>query len=162
VPDFTLRAVQRGDRNWISQFIVERWGSEIVVVHNAVYTPEDLPGIVAVRKESPVGLITYNIEGKACEIVTLDSLSPSKGIGTSLIDELKKVARNAGCRRLWLMTTNDNMDALRFYQKRGFSLAAIHINAVEKARKIKPEIPSIGQEGIPIRDELELELILDE
>jgi len=160
MPDFTTRFVEDGDREWISQLIAERWGSEIVVVHNTIYTPANLPGVLAVQQGRNVGLITYKIESNECEIVTLDSLSPSIGIGTSLVDEVKKVARDANCRRTWLITTNDNLDALRFYQRRGFSLVTVHKNAVEMAREIKPEIPILGQNGIPICDEIELEMIL--
>ena len=160
MPDFTTRFVEDGDREWISQLIAERWGSEIVVVHNTIYTPANLPGVLAVHRGRNVGLITYKIESNECEIVTLDSLSPSIGIGTSLVDEVKKVARDANCRRTWLITTNDNLDALRFYQRRGFSLVTVHKNAVEMAREIKPEIPILGQNGIPICDEIELEMIL--
>ncbi|OGO20361.1 MAG: GNAT family N-acetyltransferase [Chloroflexi bacterium RBG_16_48_8] len=159
--DFILRPIHDEDKEWIARLITDRWGSEIIVVHQTLYTPTDLPGIVAVRMDKRVGLITYHIRGHECEIVTLDSLSPSIGIGTSLIREVRKIARDAGCRRLWLITTNDNVQALRFYQKRGFVLVAIHRNAVEGARKIKPEIPMVNEEGIPIRDEIELEMILD-
>jgi RimJ/RimL family protein N-acetyltransferase len=78
-----------------------------------------------------------------------------------LIDTAKQRARQAGCQRLWLITTNDNLTALRFYQKRGFTLAALHRNALKQSRKIKPEIPLVGNHGIPLRDEIELEMILD-
>ena len=76
------------------------------------------------------------------------------------IEAVKEVACKAGCRRLWLITTNDNLNALRFYQKRGFALVAVHRNALEISRKFKPEIPLIGADGIPLRDEIELEMIL--
>jgi len=58
-------------------------------------------------------------------------------------------------------TTNDNLNALRFYQKRGFVLAAVYPEAIERARKIKPTISLIGYEGIPLRDEIELEMPLE-
>jgi ribosomal protein S18 acetylase RimI-like enzyme len=106
------------------------------------------------------GLVTYHIAGNGCEIVTLDSLRPSLGIGTTLIESVKAAAGAAGCRRLWLITTNDNLHALGFYQKRGFRLAAVHPGAVNESRKLKPEIPLIGNDGIPIRDEIELEIVL--
>ncbi len=106
-----------------------------------------------------MGLITYCLEDKNCEIVSLNSLKPSVGIGTALVEAVKDVAGKSGCKRVWLITTNDNLNALRFYQKRGFSLATIHRNAVEKSRKLKP-IPLTGFDGIPIRDEIELELII--
>ena len=106
------------------------------------------------------GLVTFHIAGDACEIVTLDSLHPGQGIGTALIEAVKAAAGAAGCRRLWLITTNDNLHALGFYQKRGFRLVAVHPGAVDDSRKLKPEIPLIGNDGIPIRDEIELEIVL--
>jgi ribosomal protein S18 acetylase RimI-like enzyme len=111
-------------------------------------------------EEKIVGLLTYNIDGTDCEIVTLDSWGQSKGVGTELLEAVKQSARQEGCKRLWLITTNDNIHALRFYQKRGFVFAAIHVNAVEGSRKIKPEIPLSGDNGIPIRDEIKLEMWL--
>jgi GNAT superfamily N-acetyltransferase len=93
----------------------------------------------------------------ACEIVTLDNLGDRRGVGTALIEAVMETARAAGCRRLWLITTNDNLRALRFYQKRGFRLVRLSPDAVTAARRIKPEIPLVGEDGIPLRDELELE-----
>jgi hypothetical protein len=63
--------------------------------------------------------------------------------------------------RLWLVTTNDNVDALRFYQRRGFRLAELRPEAVTLSRRaLKPEIPMVGAHGIELRDELELDLEL--
>ncbi len=109
-----------------------------------------------------MGLVTYRIEGQACEVVTLDSLEANIGIGTALVEAVREAATQAGCTRLWLITTNDNMDALRFYQKRGLRLVAVHRDAVTEARRSKPQIPWIGNDGIPLRDEIELELMLGE
>ena len=78
----------------------------------------------------------------------------------SLIDAVKEIAAAAGCKRIWLITTNDNTAALRFYQKYGLALVAVHRNAVEASRRLKPEIPLTGNDGIPIRDEIELEMVL--
>jgi len=99
--------------------------------------------------------------GGDCEVVSLDSLRPCAGIGTSLIDAVKTAAAESGCGRLWLVTTNDNMNALRFYQKRGFVMVKINRNAIEFARSLKP-VPLVGAEGIPLRDEIELEMILED
>jgi ribosomal protein S18 acetylase RimI-like enzyme len=108
----------------------------------------------------PVGLLTYHVDGLDWEIVTIDSLEPSLGIGSELIFALRQEAKRAGARRLWLITTNDNLNALRFYQKRGFRLVAVHPDALDRSRQLKPNIPLVGQDGIPLRDELELELLL--
>lgn len=112
------------------------------------------------RGNEPVGLATYHLDGDSCEIVTLDSLVEGRGIGSALVAEIEKAATAAGCRRLWLVTTNDNLAALRFYQKRGFVLVAVHPNALEQSRQLKPSIPTVGVDGIPLRDEIELEMLL--
>ena len=65
-------------------------------------------------------------------------------------------------RRAWLITTNDNLDAIRFYQRRGFTIATVHAGAIEQSRTIKPSIPLVGSYGIPIRDEIEFEMLLSE
>jgi len=158
---FRIRPVDSDDADWIAQFITERWGAEFVVAHYEVFYSKDLPGFVATDGDEKIGLITYKIVGDDCEIVSLDSLRPCAGIGTRLIDTVKAAAIESRCKRLWLVTTNDNMNALRFYQKRGFVLVKINRNAIEFARKLKP-IPLIGADGIPLRDEIELEMILRE
>ena len=159
---YQIRPVHEDDKVWISQLIREHWGSEIVVVHQAVYTPAELPGFIMIQGDQRVGLVTYQIHGNECEIVSLNSLIPSVGIGTSLLEAVLTKAREGGCQRVWLITTNDNLQALGFYQKRGFRLVAIYRNVVDESRKIKPEIPILGENGIPIRDEIELEMILAE
>jgi len=116
-------------------------------------------GFVAVKNEKYLGLITYDIKKKECQITSLNSIVERKGVGTALVERVKKVAKKLRCKRLWLTTTNDNVDALRFYQKIGFSLKALYPNAVTYARKkLKPEIPLIGDYGIPLKDEIELEI----
>lgn len=111
--------------------------------------------------ENIIGLLTYHLAYESCEVVTLDSLRPASGLGTALLEGAKAAARQARCHRLWLITTNDNLNALRFYQKRGFELVAVHRNALKHSRLIKPHLPLIGEHGIPLRDEIELEMILD-
>jgi len=159
MPPFTIRALTLADKTWVAQFTREQWHAEFVVVHGAIFRPSDLPGFVAFDG-NPTGLITYHLDGDACEIVSLNSLEPKHGIGSALIQQVTRVARESGCRKVWLITTNDNLNALGFYQKRGFVIAAVHRDAVNASRQIKPEIPLLGENGIPIRDEIELEMKL--
>jgi ribosomal protein S18 acetylase RimI-like enzyme len=158
MPDFTIRATTAEDRDWIEAYITENWGASFVVAHGVVYYPHELPGYVAGLEGGRAGLATYHIEGEACEIVTLDSQKPGIGIGTALIEAVKEAALESGCKRLWVITTNDNLHALGFYQKRGFELVRINRNAIEASRRIKPSISRYGMDGIPIRDEIELEM----
>ena len=155
-----VRALEPDDRPWVRGLIAERWGAATIVVHGTLFLPAELPGLVAERDGERVGLLTYDVREDGCEIVTLDSMRSGVGVGTALIEAAKETARRVDCRRLWLTTTNDNLDALRFYQRRGFVLAALHREAVTAARRLKPEIPPIGAHGIPIRDEIELETTL--
>lgn len=157
---FLIRPVNDQDRDWVRGFITEQWGDSLVVAHGAIYYPHDLPGFIALQNHERVGLLTYRIVRDQCEIVSLNSTRSGLGIGTALIEAVKQTALQAGCQRLWLSTTNDNLNALRFYQKRGFRLVAVHRDALDRARQIKPSIPLIGHEGIPLCDEIELEMIL--
>jgi len=144
----------------VISLLKEWWAGPNVVTRGKLHRADALPGFIAVQDSKPAGLITYDIVGERCEIVTMNSLVEGKGIGSALIDAVKSVAATAGCKRLWLITTNDNTNALHFYQKRGFLLVAVHRNAIKKSRRLKPEIPLTGNDGIPIRNEIELEMML--
>jgi len=123
-------------------------------------TPLSHPALVAIDG-ALAGVLTYILDGAACEILTLHAAARWRGTGTALVNAVLARARQAGRRRLWLITTNDNVDALRFYQRRGFHLSKLHAGAVITSRRtLKPEIPEIGDHGIPLRDELELSLAL--
>ena len=158
--DFKIRKLMPSDRKWVRQLMIEHWRSEKVVSRGVIHEPHKLNGFAAFMDNRPVGLLTYNIIDRNCEIVTLDSLVENRGIGSALLEEVCKAARQAGCDRLWLITTNDNIHAIRFYQRRGFTIAAIHCNEINKSRELKPEIPLMGNEAIPIRDEIEFEIKL--
>ena len=155
----TVRPFREGDREWVRETLRELWG-ETVVSRGAVHDPTALPGFVAEEGGERVGLLTYRVDGADCEVVTIDAFPEGVGAGTALLDAAARAARDAGCGRVWLITTNDNLRALRFYQRRGFRLVAVHPDALERSRELKPSIPEIGLDGIPLRDELELELTL--
>jgi GNAT superfamily N-acetyltransferase len=148
------------DSTWVRQDIAQDWGDTIVVAHGKVYHPHALPGFVAILKGVRVGLLTYSLEDESCEIVTINSTKPGIGIGTRLLKAVTQMAREAGCKRLWLMTTNDHLDAMRFYQKRGFMLVGVQRQAVDAARMLSPGIPLIGNDQIPLHDEIELEMMI--
>jgi N-acetylglutamate synthase-like GNAT family acetyltransferase len=156
-----VRPAAAGDAAWIASVLKDRWGGTLVVSRGRVHQADRLPGLIAERAGRPVGLLTYRVDGAECEIVSLNALEPRLGAGTALVEAATAAARNAGCRRLWLIATNDNLDALRFYQRRGFTLVAVHAGAIAAARRLKPAIPPIGDYGIPIRDEIELERRLE-
>lgn len=155
---FQIQSIQEELRTWVRNTLTKRWESAQIVTRGIVHQADQLPGFIAWLEGMPAGLVTYHVSGKACEIVSLDSLVEGRGIGSALIAAVQSEARQQGCRRVWLITTNDNLPALRFYQKRGFIIVAIYPNALQDSRRLKPLIPLIGLEGIPLRDEIELEL----
>ncbi len=157
-----VRPTNASDNSWMAAYIRTRWKSDRIVSRERLHYPDRLSGFVAYLDGSPVGLATYNIEGRECELVTLDSDVEGRGVGSSLLEAVKKLAIARGCRRVWFITTNDNTRALRFYQRFGFRLVALYPDQLEKSRLLKPEIPSIGMDGIPLRDEIELEIRLRE
>jgi GNAT superfamily N-acetyltransferase len=159
--DYTIRPLNDNDHEWVKQFIMWHWGAEIIVLHGAMYRAETLSGFAAICNDEIAGLVTYQIQDDACEIITLDSLEVGIGIGTALIAAVKTRARQAGCKRLRLSTTDDNLTARHFYQKRGFARAVLHHNALEPSHQIKPELPRAGNDGIPRHEEIELEMLLD-
>lgn len=154
---FTLRPITDDDREWMRQFMIDHWGAEIMITRGSVMRPHEHDGFVALDGDAVAGLITYRIIDDACEVTSLDSLREGQGIGTALMNAVVQAAEAQCCKRVWLITTNDNIRALVFYQKRGFVLAALHRDAVTESRKLKPAIPLIAENGIPIRDEIEME-----
>jgi len=140
---------------------IVKFRGKIIVSRGKVHSIEKLPGYIALMNGEIKGLITFNILEDDCEIVSLDSKVENQGIGTKLIDLVVSAAKQQNCKRVWLITSNDNIRAIRFYQKRGFDMKAIHRDAITEARKMKPTIPMSGYDGIPIRHEIEFELLLD-
>lgn len=159
--EISIKKVSDSDRAWINDFYEMRWGTSRVVSRGVIHNVPSLQGFIALKAGKRIGLLCFQIENQDFEIVTLDSLVENIGVGSALIEKALEEAQSDGCRRIWVITTNDNTAALRFYQKAGFHLVAIHRNALENSRKLKPEIPYFGLDGIPLRDEIELEIIIE-
>ncbi|MBB4745823.1 GNAT superfamily N-acetyltransferase [Actinoplanes octamycinicus] len=155
-----VRAAGPDDRATVARLITESWHAPILVVHGVTYHAADLPALLAETGPDGdiAGLLTYHVDGGALEIVSLNAFTSGAGVGSALLDAAAGVARERGLTRLWVVTTNDNLDALRFYQRRGLRLAALAPGAVDAARLVKPSIPLVGDHGIPLRDELTLEM----
>ncbi len=155
--DFKIDEIVDNDRPLIDNFIIDNWGSDIVVSKGKKHKVSGLTGFICKKDDKILGLITYNVNKNECEIVTLDSKVENIGIGTKLIDKVIDIARLNKYRRIWLITTNDNVNAIRFYQKRKFDLCNFYQNAIYKSRKLKPGIAKYGFNDIPIKHEIEFE-----
>ena len=158
--EIQLRPITKSDRDWLKRLVRLHFGSEKIIVHDTFFSPAREEGLVAFIAQKRVGVVSLVQAGETCEIILLDALQSREDIFKSLLSGAEKWAREHGCSRLIVTTTNDNTDALCMYKKNGFSLTDLRVDAVTESRKKKPEIPQTGDEGIPIRDELELELRL--
>ncbi len=155
-----IRWIDPASRERINALIVRQWYTMQMVVHGESIDLGSADGYYACEGNEIVGLITYRTAGNEMEILSLDSFQEGRGIGTGLLETVVAEARETGIRRIMLVTTNDNLAALRFYQKRGFDMCRFCRNALDQARKIKPEIPLTGMDGIPLKHEIELEMVL--
>jgi GNAT superfamily N-acetyltransferase len=152
-----VRPREPADEPAVGAFLAERDSARVARL-GRLERPLDHPALLAERDGALAGVLTYLVGRDDCEILTLHAAEQWHGVGTALLEAVERIAAERGCRRLWLLTTNDNVDALRFYQRRGFRLARLNPGAVDDARaRLKPELPAVGEYGIPIRDELVLE-----
>jgi N-acetylglutamate synthase-like GNAT family acetyltransferase len=156
-----IQAISLEDSEQVRTLLCQRWGDSEIISRGKVLDTSILPGFIAKDSEGKVlGIVTLNFENDSCEIVTLDTFEKRQGFGRALFEATLESARAQRISRLWLITTNDNVNAIGFYQKVGMRMIAIHLDAVTDARKLKPEIPLVAYNGIPIRDEIEFEIEL--
>jgi ribosomal protein S18 acetylase RimI-like enzyme len=151
----TIRAFTDADRPWAERLLGDGFGGRLQVRLGSTIDPLACPGLVAERDGEPVGIVSFDADGTDVEVVYIEVVDRHQGVGTMLMDA---VHARTQAHRLWLVTTNDNLDALRFYQRRGFRITQIRPGAVDEARQtLKPSISEVGSFGIPIRDEIVLE-----
>lgn len=155
-----VKPIAAEDHDWIVGMLRQNWSSTTVVARGRTFQADELPGFVAVIDGERVGMVTHSTEEGECEIVTLNSFRRGVGVGKALVQAVREFIAARGIKRLWAVTTNDNTGALAFYQKIGFRITAVYPGAFDSARKLKPELPLIGCDGIPLTDEIELELDL--
>ena len=155
-----IRKIKETDRPEITRLLTEHWGSPVVVSRGKEFQADELPGMIAEENNKIIGLLTYYILNTQCQIITLNAFQQNRGVGTLLLKKLFKKLRKIKIQMFYLITTNDNTDALRFYQKRNFQISNIYYGAMEESRKLKPSIPLIGNHGIQIKDEIELTLFI--
>lgn len=156
-----IRPIERADRPWVVRRLEDAFGDVTVARKGVLIDASVLPGFVATDDGRPVGLLTYGAVNDECEVVAIISTEKGRGIGRTLMDAVRDHAASSGYRRLWLITTNDNTRAIRFYQLWGMDLCAFYRHGARRSRKVKPDLPERGADGIPLDHELEFELLLD-
>ena len=152
-----IERISNDTRNMVNQFFIDNWFSTDMSIIGEIIDGTKLDGFLLQEDNKVIGLVTYTFFGDICEIVSLDSKRENIGIGSAHLKEIEKIAIDNNCSKMRLITTNDNMRALQFYQKRGYCLTKLYPNAMEEVRKVKPNVPELGDNDIPLRDEIELE-----
>ena len=155
-----VREIEPADRDWVRSFLTQHFRSTKVVSRGVVHQADDLPGFIASLGGEPSALLTYCHMGDALEVVSLHASIAGRGLGSRLLAAARDRARDLRCRRLWLITTNDNEPAMTFYSRWGMHLVTVHRGAIAESRKLKPEISYVGVGGRPIEDEIEFEFLL--
>lgn len=146
-------------RSRIQPLIDEAWAGPMLAINGKLWNTRTLPGIAALdASDTLLGYLLYAIHDGVCEIMLLESLRENLGVGTRLIERVKVIAKEQQIQKVIVITTNDNIRAIRFYQRRGFTLRALRPNALEHSRQLKPGIPLMSEDGIPLRDEIEFEI----
>lgn len=157
---YRVRRLRALDRDFVTDFLDSNHVSPAVVSRGRLHAAESLPGFVALQDSDPVGLLVYAVADAQLEIIILHTVVDRIGLGSSLLREAKKAARRLDCRRIWVVVTNDDTKAMGFYQRNGFRIVAFYAEARDVARAMRPDLPELGVDGIPVHDEIELELSL--
>ena len=158
--DIFLIAPLEPYREFVNKKIIASWAGPYVVSNDVLHETRTHNGFVALSDGEVTGYILYNIVNGDCEITVLESIYERRGIGRALVNMVIQIAKDSDCHRVWLVTTNDNTHAIRFYQRFGFVLREVHIDSIDEARILKPQIPATGNDGIPIAHEFEFEMLL--
>lgn len=159
-PDVVIAAAGDAERAWITRELTREFSSPLIYSAYRMFDTNTLPALVARRGGKLCGLACYRIDRDECELVAFLTTQRSIGVGSAMIAALRALAVSHGCRRLFLTTSNDNLAAMRFYQKRGFRFARVHQGSMDEGRKLIPSIPLQGHHGIRMRDDIEFEMAL--
>lgn len=156
-----VKILGKSDLALAVKLVDELWGDTKMVLRGQLIDVNDADGAVVVYDSAAiVGLLSYIIlEGKF-EILTFNSLVEHKGVGRMLMDVALQIAKEHHYKEVWVLTTNDNTRALKFYQRYGFSLVQVNFGALDVSRKLKPQIPLYGADNIRLEHEFILKMDL--
>ena len=156
--EFEIRPIT--DRAFLDELLRLRWSGGALMLRGKIVHPKDVEAIAAYHDGRLAGVGTWRLEGRVIYLATLNNITEQRGVGVALLAAAMELGRDKGAALLRVIVTNDNLNALGFYQRRGFRVVAVYPGAIDTIRALLPSIPAIGQNRIPIRDEIELEIDL--
>jgi GNAT superfamily N-acetyltransferase len=160
LPPVLVREATDADREAARELFERDFGRTHIVAFGEVMDVDQMPALVAVAHTDPSGALAYRLLGDALHIVALatDPMWQRSGVGAYLVAEAELLARRLKLARVVVATTNDNLPALYFYQRRGYRLTALVPESVVQHTHQQQD----GFAGIPVRDEIRLEKLLVE
>lgn len=156
LPPVLVREAGDTDRAAARELIQRDFGRTKIVAFGEVMDIDQMPALVAIMQgEEPSGALAYRLLGGALHIVALatDPMWQRSGVGGHLVAEAELLARRLTLARIVVATTNDNLPALYFYQRRGYRLTEL----VPESVITHTHQQLAGFAGIPVRDEIRLE-----
>ena len=148
------------DRSFLDELLRLRWSGGAVMLRGKIVHPKDVEAMAAYREGRLAGVATWRLEGPVFYLVTLNNISEQRGVGVALLEAMMALGREKGSALLRVIVTNDNLNALGFYQRRGFRIVGVSPGVIDAIRTLMPNVPTMGQNRIPMRDEIELEIAL--
>ncbi|RYE35527.1 MAG: GNAT family N-acetyltransferase [Hyphomicrobiales bacterium] len=157
--ELQLRVVT--DKTELCRIMLASWGSQRMMIDLHVYDVAEIDALgLFDNAGKTAALASWTIRGDSAYLCALHSLKPGEGIATRMLDAVVFGARKAGAKRLKAMLTNDNMPGMTFYQRYGFRLSGLYLEAIDAYRSVEPDIIKTGYKDIPIHDAIELEIVL--
>jgi ribosomal protein S18 acetylase RimI-like enzyme len=156
LPPVIVREGTPADQEGAMALFRRDFGHTQIVAFGEVAALESAPVLVATMKGELAGALAYRDRPDALQIVALatDPMWQRTGVGGHLVAEAEAAARTRGLGRVVLATTNDNLPALSFYQRRDYYITEVIPGAILQHLKGKN---AVGFGGIPIRDEIRLQ-----
>jgi GNAT superfamily N-acetyltransferase len=156
LPPVLVRESTDAERPLVKALFERDFGRTHIVGFGEVLNVDEMPALVATMHDEVSGALAYRLLGDGLHIVALatDPMWQRSGVGGHLVAETELLARRLGLMRLVVTSTNDNLPALYFYQRRGYRLVAVTPGSM-LAHTGGVAIP--GFAGIPVRDEIRLE-----
>lgn len=162
MPNLDIVALADEDRSWANDLIMSRHAGDIIYTRGSATDSKLAEGFVAKRDGKAAGVLLYVLGWSDTQILTLEMEAPDDEVARALVERAVKLAKDEDSKAISVTLWNDNIDAMRYFQLAGFRLSSVKKGAVTDARRKNPAIPKVGKHSIPLLDEIELKLSLNE
>ena len=156
LPPVIIRESEERDQAGIIELFERDFGYTNIVAFGEEVVLGDAPSLAAWMKGELAGALAYRLltDGLLILALATDAMWQRSGVGGHLVAEAESLPRARGLARVLVSTTNDNLPALYFYQRRDYHITEVVSGGLLAHIK---EGGSVGFGGIPLRDEIRME-----